>query len=121
MTAPPDDAAADLHSIIAQLRAERDAAVEREADRSAELAEALRYQAAISEVLSIISRSPADPQPVLNTLVETAARLCDAEMAMINRSDGKVTWVAANHGYPAELWDYWLKLGSLPLDPTWPT
>jgi GAF domain-containing protein/CheY-like chemotaxis protein len=63
-----------------------------------ETQEALARQTALSEVLRVISSSPTDIQPVLDVLVESAARLCNANDAMIQLVDRDSLRVAAQHG-----------------------
>jgi signal transduction histidine kinase len=63
-----------------------------------ELAEALRQQAATSEILRIISTSPTDLDRVLPAVAEHAARLCDGDVAQILRVEGDLLRVMASYG-----------------------
>ena len=58
-------------------------------ERNAELREALEHQTATSEVLGIISRSPTDVQPVLDAIVESAARVCGIDDVVLRLRDGR--------------------------------
>ena len=72
---------AEQAQTIAELRKEL-------GDRNAELREALEHQTATAEVLGIISRSPTDVQPVLDAIVESAAKVCGIDDVVLRLREG---------------------------------
>ena len=67
-------------------------------ERNAELREALEHQTATSEVLGIISRSPTDVQPVLDAIVESAARVCGVDDLVLRLYEGSKSVSRAHFG-----------------------
>jgi GAF domain-containing protein len=79
---------------------------EAEQERTRELSESLQQLTATADVLKVISRSAFDLRAVLQTLVESAARFCDADKATIVREKDGVFYAAETFGYSREFMGY---------------
>ena len=79
--------------------------------RTRELGESLEQQTATAEVLSVISSSPGELEPVFRAMLENAVRICDAKFGTLFRYDGEVLQLAAGTGTPPALAEFQRRRG----------
>ena len=104
MTAPPDDTTTDTSAVIAALRAERDAALAREAaagrstepQRNSEYGERIEQQSATIDVLKVMSASPGDARPVFELIARRALELCEADKVAVALLEGDTLHLQAH-------------------------
>jgi two-component system, NtrC family, sensor kinase len=65
-----------------------------------ELSEAHRREAATAEVLGVINSSPGELEPVFQAMLQSAVRICDANVGNLALFDGRELRMAAFHGAP---------------------
>jgi two-component system, NtrC family, sensor kinase len=79
-----------------------------------ELRESLQQQTATADVLKVISRSAFDLRTVLQTLVESAAHLCEADKATITRKQGEIFYRSESYGFSSEFMNF---VRNIPVEP----
>jgi signal transduction histidine kinase len=98
-----EDLADEFNQMSARLQDSYATLEHKVTQRTQELAEALEQQTATADVLKVISRSALDLPRVLQTVVESAARMCDADVGWLNRADGLRSRVGAFYGRTPDL------------------
>ncbi len=96
----------EFNKMTAQLQESYTNLEQKVEDRTRELTEALEQQTATSEVLRVISSSPTDIQPVFQTILDDAVRLCEAHYASIFTFDGESFHHAATQNASSALLEY---------------
>ncbi len=92
----------DLEKRLAEALRDKAEAQEQLQARNREFTESQEQQAATAEILRVISSSPTDAQPVFETIVRSAVRLCDGIFGLAFRYDGRQLSILAHHNVPSE-------------------
>jgi GAF domain-containing protein len=85
--------------------------------RNRELTQSLEQQTATAEILRVISASPTDVQPVLDTIVKSAVTLCRGRLSSVFRFDGELLHFAAHHNFTPEGLEAFRRAYPRPLEP----
>jgi Double zinc ribbon len=88
------------------------------AELQRDLSEAREQQTASAEILRVLSSSPADVQPVFDTIVNSAPRLCGAKFCILYRYDGELLHLVAHHNVPGMI--FWTSPRLRPAAWSWP-
>jgi uncharacterized small protein (DUF1192 family) len=107
----PPRAASSQKLSVAKLQEQVSTLTNELARRNAEHTKTLAQQTATADVLKVISRSSFDLQSVLNTLLESAVRLCEADSAFLDRLDGPVAEHVASYGLTPEVREHFFRAG----------
>jgi signal transduction histidine kinase len=94
--------AEEFNRMTARLRESYVTLEQKVEDRTRELSEALEQQTATAEILRVISRSQTDVQPVFDTIVTSAVKLCDGRFGTLWQFDGELIHQVAQHNYTPE-------------------
>ena len=89
---------AELRKQLAQSLQRENATAKKLQERNRQLAEALQQQTATGQILRVIASSPTEIQPVLDTIAENAAKICNSSDAVIRVVEGNVLRTAASYG-----------------------
>jgi GAF domain-containing protein len=105
-------ASSDDSQVLTKLKAHAHELEKKLEERERELSEALEQQTATSEVLRVVSNSPGDLEPVFNSMLENAIRVCGAKFGILFRFEGGLFHPTAMNNVPSTYADFLARQGS---------